>query len=577
MNTENKTIAFYITKKGEALARVIAPSMAIKFNPDEVGGYWQKGNTLVYIMASGIVVRCIAKHIKSKTSDPAVLVLDEAGKNVISLLSGHLGGANDAANSIAKLTGAQAVITTASDVNGLPSLDLWAVDNSLAVENPNILPKISTRMLDNGCLSVFTEFDIELPAEFKRVDSIESADAVISNRFKSADMLSNKLCLAPRQLVLGIGCNSGTSAVEIESSVIETLQSEGFSIHAVSSIATIDLKTNEPGIASFASKYNLPIRSFRAEELNAVKSVSESDVVMKAVGAKAVSEPSAILGSIGGVLIVPKRKLGNVTVAVAKSAPIKTKGKLYIVGTGPGGYEHITPKAMSAIRESDVVVGYGTYMDLIKDLIKGKEQVATAMTQEIDRCQAAIESAESGKTVSIICGGDPGIYAMAGLALELMMTKGLTDLPVETIPGISALNASAARLGAPLMHDFAVVSLSDRLTPWETIIKRLDSAGEADFVIVLYNPKSKGRKTQIEEARRIIMKHRPPETPVGIVRAAMREDESVIITNLKDMLSHDIDMQTTVVIGNSRTFVWSGRMITPRGYEKKKGYPVGGK
>ncbi|TAL22138.1 MAG: precorrin-3B C(17)-methyltransferase [Nitrospirae bacterium] len=247
--------------------------------------------------------------------------------------------------------------------------------------------------------------------------------------------------------------------------------------------------------------------------------------------------------------------------------------KLYIVGTGPGSIEHITPYAQKAIRNSDVIVGYGTYLELIKELIDDKRVVSTGMTQEIDRCKKAVELALSGKTVSVISGGDPGIYAMAGLVFETLKSHQPSaishQLLVEVIPGISALNASAARLGAPLMHDFAAISLSDRLTPWDLIEKRLDAAASADFVIVLYNPKSKGRQEHISRAQEIILKHRSPETPVGIVKAAMRENENVTITILKDMLNCDIDMQTTVIIGNSKTFRWNNWMITPRGYGGK--------
>jgi precorrin-3B C17-methyltransferase len=193
------------------------------------------------------------------------------------------------------------------------------------------------------------------------------------------------------------------------------------------------------------------------------------------------------------------------------------------------------------------------------------------MTQEVDRCRKAVELALSGKTVSVISGGDPGIYAMAGLVFELLKEQDSgTPLPyVEVIPGISALNACAARLGAPLMHDFASISLSDRLTPWDLIEKRLDAAAMADFVIILYNPKSKGRAGHIARAREIVMKHRPPETPVGIVKGAMREDEKIVLADLGTMVGHEIDMQTTVIIGNSKTFFWNNLMITPRGYENK--------
>ena len=264
------------------------------------------------------------------------------------------------------------------------------------------------------------------------------------------------------------------------------------------------------------------------------------------------------------------------------------KGKIFVVGTGPGSLEHITPAARKAIEQANVIVGYGTYLDLIKELLQGKEVVSTGMTQEVDRCRKAIDIAREGKTVAIVSGGDPGVYAMAGLAFEILRGQesevpasgaGIRQksedsvnpqLPsVEVIPGISALNAAASRLGAPLMHDFACISLSDRLTPWDMIEKRLAAAASADFVIVLYNPRSKGRAGHLGKARDIILKHRTASTIVGIVKGAMREHETVIVTDLERMQESDIDMQTTVIIGNSKTFVWNNLMITPRGYENK--------
>ncbi|MDP3112480.1 MAG: precorrin-3B C(17)-methyltransferase, partial [Thermodesulfovibrionales bacterium] len=387
----------------------------------------------------------------------------------------------------------------------------------------------------------------------------------------------------------GIGCNSGTAADEIEDAVKGALSKNNLSFLSVQSIATIDKKGAEPGLLSFAGKYNLEINTFTPDELNSVSNVEKSEAAFKATGANAVAEPAAMLASGADKLLVRKQKIGSVTVSVAEQrakSKEQRQGKLYIVGTGPGTIEHITPYAQSVIKESDVIVGYETYLDLIKELTRGKEVISTGMTKEIDRCQKAVELAMSGRTVSVISGGDPGIYAMAGLVFELLRAEEqksgrakvkTSELPsfqasglfVEVIPGISALNACAARLGAPLMHDFAAISLSDRLTPWKLIEERLESAAKADFVIVLYNPKSLGRPEHINKAREIILKHRAPETPVGIVRAAMRENESIAVTNLRDMLNYDIDMQTTVIIGNSRTFVWDNWMITPRGYEKK--------
>ncbi|MGD0884597.1 MAG: precorrin-3B C(17)-methyltransferase [Thermodesulfovibrionales bacterium] len=613
MNTENKkTFLFYITENGLNLGRRIAaryPDIQImRFKADKVPEFWDTQRNFIFVMAAGIVVRTIAPLLKNKKTDPAVLVLDDKGQSVISLLSGHLGGANEMAKEIANYLGGRAVITTASDGNHLPSIDLWARDNGLVVEQWELLPQIGTRLIDDGSVTVYTDVGIELPKEFLKVSDARSADILITNKKdlgqprsaslpgegvqRCAETLTGKgpLYLRPKNLIVGIGCNSKTSADEIEEAVRKTLDEHALALDSIHSVATIDVKADEEGLVGFARKYHLEITAFTPEELNSVEGLVRSEAAFKATGANGVAEPASLLSSGDTTLLVRKQRIGNVTVAVSEKkagardrqsnkqgvAPLPAsrnpRGKIYVVGTGPGSIEHITPAAREAIRKSDSVVGYDTYLELIGELLKDKNVFSTAMTQEIDRCGKAVELAIDGWTVTVISGGDPGIYAMAGLVLELLKKQGFprATLPeVEIIPGISALNACAARLGAPLMHDFATISLSDRLTPWESIEQRLDAAAKADFVIVLYNPKSRGRVEHIGRAREIILKQRDPETPVGIVKGAMREDETIVITDLQNMLDHAIDMQTTVVIGNSQTFTWGKWMITPRGYERK--------
>lgn len=616
MATGNNTAILYITDNGFALAKrlnsLYPNAKAFKLKPDSLSEFWGKYKSFIFIMASGIVIRTVAPLIKDKRTDPAVVVLDEKGKYAISLLSGHLGGANKLAQEIADCLGGQAVITTASDVNGLPSIDLWAKENDLIIDDWNLLPQTATQFINNGTLKVFSEVEIKLPDEFLRVAEPQVADILITNKACHPELVSGSnwmlkqvqhdrndisdkpFYLRPKNLIIGIGCNSGTSADEIEDAVKRALAEKKLSFLSIHSVATIDIKADEKGLNEFVREYGFPIKTFAADELNSLNGIQKSALVFKATGAYAVVEPAALLASGADKLLVKKQKQGNVTVAIAElhrftHSPIHPSGRIYIVGTGPGAIEHITPYAQNAIRNSDVIVGYGTYIELIKELIKDKEIVSTEMTQEIERCKKAVELAMPGRTVSVISGGDPGIYAMAGLVFELLknrnalcvmrntlknknasrVTHHVSRVDVEVIPGISALNACAAKLGAPLMHDFASISLSDRLTPWKLIEKRLDAAAKADFVIILYNPKSKGRAEHIDKTREIILKCRKPETPVGIVKGAMREDERVIVTDLKDMLEHDIDMQTTVIIGNSQTFVWNERMITPRGYEGK--------
>ena len=247
--------------------------------------------------------------------------------------------------------------------------------------------------------------------------------------------------------------------------------------------------------------------------------------------------------------------------------------KLNIIGIGPGGAEHITPAAVAAIAASSLIVGYQTYLDFIPQLLGGKKLLATGMMQEVERCRAALDAAKSGEIVALVSSGDAGIYGMAGLALEMREALGL-DLEIDVIPGVSAVQAAASRLGAPLMHDFAVISLSDLLTPWPLIRTRLEAAAAADFVVALYNPKSKGRTTQLGEAGAIFRACRPPTTPVGIVRNACRADESLVITDLAGLADAEVDMLSLVIIGNASTFIdCHGKMVTPRGYEVRSPAP----
>lgn len=245
----------------------------------------------------------------------------------------------------------------------------------------------------------------------------------------------------------------------------------------------------------------------------------------------------------------------------------RSVGTIQVIGIGPGKAEFMTPQAREAILVADRVVGYLTYLDLIADLIEGKETVGTAMMQEVDRCQQAVDLAVAGHRVVVVSSGDSGIYGMAGLVLELANKVDAAKRPsVEIIPGLSAVNVAASVLGAPLMHDFAVISLSDLMTPWDLIKKRASLCAEGDMVIALYNPRSKKRVTHLDEVRELVLAHRSPKTPVGIVQKAGRTGQHMVISDLENFTKEEVDMQTLVIIGNSQTYVENGRMITPRGY-----------
>ncbi|MBN8517286.1 MAG: precorrin-3B C(17)-methyltransferase [Candidatus Accumulibacter phosphatis] len=260
------------------------------------------------------------------------------------------------------------------------------------------------------------------------------------------------------------------------------------------------------------------------------------------------------------------------------NAPLEKTGKIMLVGLGPGSSEHLTARARAAIAEADTVIGYATYLRLVADLVKGKEIIRKSMTEELDRAIEALERARQGRKVALISSGDAGIYGMAGPTFEVLFQAGWTPdsgIEVEIVPGASALNTCAALVGAPLTHDFCAISLSDLLTPWPTIARRLDAVAYADFVVALYNPKSGRRTRQIVEAQRLFLRHRHPQTPVAIVKSGYRPKQSIELTTLERMNECDIGMLSTVLIGNSKTFIQHGLMVTPRGYANKYAVEAG--
>ena len=248
-----------------------------------------------------------------------------------------------------------------------------------------------------------------------------------------------------------------------------------------------------------------------------------------------------------------------------------------VIGLGPGSLLDMTPRARQAVAAAQVVAGYNTYIKLIEDLLEGKQVIGTGMMQEIDRCRMAVEAAAAGQETVVVSSGDAGVYGMAGLVLELVLERPVSERPRwgGVVAGVSAVNAAASLLGAPLMHDFAVISLSDLLTPWELIKKRVQMAAEGDFVTAIYNPKSKKRTQNIEEVREIMLRYRSPSTPVGIVTAASREQQAKVISTLAKFTGEDINMFSLVIIGNSQTYTKEGWMLTPRGYDAKMGKEAG--
>lgn len=571
-NLMSNIVIFYLNNKGLKLANEIFQffphAKVCKFSQDEVKRSWEDSSALLFIMAAGIVVRTIAPLIKNKKEDPAVLVIDEEGKHVIPLLGGHQARANELATTLATLINATPVITTSSDINNLPALDLWIERCQLFIQNPSILPKIMSKFIENRKIKIYINSDlIRVPIfyeHFQVVKKAKFADIIITN--KKLEVNEEQLILIPRNLVAGLGFHDWITSDEIKEVIKQVFTEEGLYFEALKGVATLEKKAKNEALQEFSRKYGLRVFSYTPEELQEVKGVSFSPIVERAVGVSSVCEQSAILASQGR-LIIPKRVFKDLTIAVAE-APYHVKGKVYVVGIGPGSLFYITPKAIKAIREADVIIGYKTYINQIESLIKDKKVFASGMTEEVKRAKTAIEYALKGMIVSVVSGGDPGVYGMAGLIFEILAQNNL-EVEVEVIPGISAFNAASSKVGAPIMNDFACISLSDRLTPWDEIEKRLEYAAKSDFVIVLYNPKSSKRKENLTKAKEILLKYRDNNTPVAIVKNATREGEEVILTTLEKMDSYPVDMNTTIIIGNSQSYIYKNFFITPRGYRRK--------
>ena len=561
--------------------------------------HFKEGNVLLYIGACGIAVRAIAPHVKSKDRDPAVLASDEKGQYVIPILSGHLGGANAWAQKIAQVTGGQAVLTTATDVNGMFAADVFAAENGLVIEDLKSIRRFSASLLSEGTGRVIIprqyagEIAVEGPVPGELTLSYAREEAVRGLGDDNTVLLSpdrdarpaaeRPLQLIPRVTVIGMGCRKGKSSEELSAFAEETLQKLGLYRESVFAIASIDVKREEPGLNALADTLGVPFVTFGAQALEEAAlpgwDFSESERVRSAVGTGNVCERAAVAAGAQRILLAKTAKDG-MTICVGirpvklrwEAAPAPAPGRLFVVGIGPGNREGMTGQALKALEESDTIIGYSVYNELVRPHFPDKRYLTTPMTGEEARCRMALQEAAEGHTVSLVCSGDPGVYGMAGLVLELAESGNgpFSEVEIEVVSGVTAALSGAALLGAPLVHDFAVISLSDRLTPWELIEKRLRCASEADLCIVLYNPSSRGRKEHLHRAAGILMESLPADRVCGIADRIGREGEKTRVMTLAELAGAETDMFSTVFVGNSSTKRLGGKMVTPRGYLSEK-------
>ncbi|UYV37941.1 precorrin-3B C(17)-methyltransferase [Rhodobacteraceae bacterium D3-12] len=534
------------------------------------------GTPIIGVCAAGILIRAVAPLLSDKTSEPPVLAVSDDGSVVIPLLGGHR-GANRLASRIAAELNATAAVTTAGDIAMGVALDEPPLGYRLA--NPQDAKPVMSALLNGAGLKITGENIFGLAETGGDIELLTSE--------APAQTGATRLVYHPQTHVLGLGCARNADPDEMWSLISETLSANAIAPGAIACVATIDLKADEPAIIDAAKRLGVPLRLFTAAELErqTPNLATPSDVVFNEVGTHGVSEAAAL--SIGGQLAVTKQKTANCTCALTRAdAPItaltgRARGRLSVVGIGPGQASWRTPEVSRLIAEAEELVGYGLYIDLLGPLAAGKKRSDFPLGGEEARCRYALEQAALGKNVALVCSGDAGIYAMGALVFELLDRDsdehGVSDAAhrVEVLcsPGVSALQGAAARAGAPLGHDFCTISLSDLLTPRDDIIRRLNAAAMGDFVIAFYNPVSKTRRTLLAEARDILLQHRPADTPVMLASNLGRASENLRYRRLDQLEVDEVDMLTVVLVGSSNTRLAQlgegPRMFTPRGYARK--------
>ena len=546
---------------------------------DHLRALFSQNRPIIGLCAAGILIRALAPLLADKRAEPPVLAITEDGASIVPLLGGHHGG-NALARRIAEALEGHAAITTAGDNRFGIALDDPPAGWTLA--NPQDAKALMARCLAGGAMRL--DGDAPWLAESALPFDAASEDRLIAT-VKAEAGNEKTLIYHPRKLALGLGCERGTDADEITALVETTLAGAGLAKDAVACVVSIDLKADEEAILEAAELLGVPARFFSAERLEAEapRLANPSAAVFAEVGCHGVAEGAALAAAgPDGELVVPKTKSRRATCAIAQAPDIiateaigRARGRLAVVGIGPGTEEWLTPEARELIRTSDVLIGYSYYLDLIDSLIAGKQRIDSPLGEEESRVRRALCLAAEGRAVALISSGDPGIYAMASLVFECLDAGDLPDGAYRTeiivAPGISAFQAAAARAGAPFGHDFCAISLSDLLTPWPAIEARIKAAATGDFVIAFYNPISNRRRHQLAEAKAILLRHRPADTPVVLARLLGREGETVTTLRLEDLDPESVDMMTLVVVGSSatRTTKTGGRVYTPRGYEAK--------
>ena len=548
---------------------------------DFLNNNWKNMHLLIFIGSLGASVRLISPFLISKEKDPGVIVIDYACSKIIPLIGSHQSNTQHISYQISNLLGGEVINTSynSSEIDlNLDSFGFqWGWNRSGEIKNWSKLVILQAKKEK----IYYQQFaGNELWKSLKASQKLIRLDEIINlnNPEKTFHIgfMSNKNSWHPPVLWIGIGCERNTPTEFIKKSLKKVLESNNFSSLSIAGLATIELKQDENAILEISKDNNWPIKFFSLEELFNVSVPNPSEIVFKEIGTSSVAEASSILAAgVGSDLIVEKtvfknNGFGAVTIAISKSmkqfAP--SKGEIHIIGIGPGDLSYLTNDSKKALSKCNVWIGYKLYLDLIQDL-KRDDQVRldSKIKEERSRCEKAISIAQEGIKVALISSGDAGIYGMGGLLLELLQNIQEQFRPLfEVHPGISSMQMAAALAGAPLMNDFCAISLSDKLTLWEDIEKRIKGALAGDFVVAIFNPQSNQRDWQLKRTIDLFLECRTGDTPVLLARQVGRENQTKKFYNLNNLPIAEIDMFSLLIIGNSKTKLVDDIFITPRGY-----------
>ncbi len=550
---------------------------------------WSEVDLIIFIGSIGASIRLINSFLTSKDKDPGVIVIDNKCSTIVPIIGSHQSNTQNIAFQISSLFGSQIIETNNSNNQRFLNLDSfgnqWGWKRSGKIENWSKLvikqakdEKIFCKQLSGNSLWKTTESGYVInQIKEKDVEKKEST-------FHVSIFDYHEKTWHPPVLWIGIGCERNTTKEFIANSLNNFLASGNLSHQSIAGFATIDIKKDEEGILKLAEENNLPIKFFTKEDLSKIIVPNPSSKVQKEIGVSSVAEASCLMAAGDKSKLLKEKKIfknkdlstsksGAVTIAIAESKNqyFPSNGEIHIIGSGPGDISFLTNNARKALSKCTVWIGYKMYLDLIKNL-KRSDQVLieSKLTEEKERCSKAIKLAEEGIKVALISSGESGFYGMAGLLLELLQEIKLEYRPYfEIHPGISSLQLAAALSGAPLMNDFCTISLSDKLTPWSVIEKRIKGALSGDFVIVFFNPQSIERNWQLKSSIDLCLEYRHEDTPVLIARQLGRENQSKKFFTLKTIPFKEIDMLSIIIIGNSQTTLKDKILITPRGYLQK--------